>query len=184
MENVRIDKGIKRGPKNKRLSVPRRRNPETGTVQGIPADLNPKVVLEEYLEAQTTSQIAKKYGVKRKTLVQWLRAAMPNEWKQVQLVRAEIRKEDGNDQIEVARDALALARAREMIKSAQWDLERMDATTYGLQTKVTVEHTGDLGDRLMRAEQRAIPGEYTQVVTDPSQSCDKSLIDKDSNKPA
>ena len=186
MENIRIDKGIKRGAKKTSAGIPRqsvaRRRNEEGLVEGIPANLDPKVVLQQYLDATTTSQIALQYGVKRKTLTQWLRNVAPAEWKQVQIVRAHCQKEDANEGLAEAPDALSLARARELLKSAQFDLTALDPD-YAPKHNVTVDINVDLGDRLMRAEQRAIPGEYTQVVTDPSQSDGKSLIDKGSHNP-
>jgi hypothetical protein len=162
--HVRIDEGVKRGPR--RQSVARRRNTETNAVEGIPEGLNPKEVLELYLTAETTSQIAQKFGVKRKTLVGWLRKVAPAEWKQVQVVRAEARKEDGNDGLEVADDALSLARAREMIKSAQWDLERLDSANYGQKQEIT-HVVSDLGDKLRRARERTIEGECAVVQQTP-----------------
>lgn len=129
----RIDKGIKRS----RRSVPRRRSPETGQVQAIPPDLNPKTVLEAYLTEQTTSKIAESFGVTRKSLVAWLRDVCPNEWKQVQIIRALARKEDADEGLETASDPLSLARAREMLRSGQWDLERLDSANYGQKQEVT-----------------------------------------------
>ena len=167
--HVRIDEGIKRGPKQQRASVPRRRN-EKGLVEGIPANLDPKEVLELYLTEANTSQIAKRYGVRRKTLVGWLREVAPKEWKRVQTVRAEIRKEDGNENIEVAPDALSLARAREMIRSAQWDLERLDAENYGQKQEITHNINTDLGDRLRRARERTIDAQVIDVAPQPLQS--------------
>jgi hypothetical protein len=124
--HLRIDEGIKRGPKNQRTSVKRRRDPDSGIVQAIPPDLDPKEILEQYLTENTTSQIAKNYGIRRKSLVAWLRKVAPEEWKAVQIVRAHDRKEKGNEEIEDANDALSLARAREMVRSAQWELTSLD----------------------------------------------------------
>lgn len=126
MDHIRIDEGIRRGPK-KRRKVPRQQDPRTGRMlQIIPPDLDPQVVLNRYLTDETTSQIAQSFGVTRKALTGWLRSALPKEWKQVQIVRALVRKDDGNDGLEDAPDALSLARAREMIRSAQFDLEHLD----------------------------------------------------------
>jgi len=137
-EHVRIDEGVKRGPRIQRRPGPGklRRNAD-GLVQAIPPNLDPREVLDKYLTEQTTSQIAQSYGISRKSLVAWLRQVMPAEWKHVQIVRALVRKDDGNDGFETAEDALSLARAREMVKSAQWDLERLDAPTFGFKQEIT-----------------------------------------------
>lgn len=160
--HVRIDKGIKRGPQN-RLSTPHRRDPVTGEVQAIPPDLDPNEVLNRYLSEETTSSIAKSYGISRKSMVAWLRQVVPNEWKRVQQARAFCRKEDGDEGIEGACDALGLARAREMLRSGQWELERID-DDYRQKQELTVEIVGDLGDRLRRARERVIEGEVVKTV--------------------
>jgi len=108
-------------------------------LQIIPKDLNPLEVLERYLTEETTSQIAQGYGVSRKALVGWLREAVPEQWKRVQIIRALARKDDGNDGFETAEDALSLARSREMVKSAQFDLAALDSTTWGPKSEVTVK---------------------------------------------
>lgn len=109
-------------------------------MQGIPDNLDPREVLDLYLTEDTTSQIAKNLGVRRRTLVGWLKQTVPDEWKRVQIVRALCRKEDGDDGIETARTGLALARAREQLKSGQWDLERLDSSNYGPKQEIT--HVG------------------------------------------
>ena len=162
MSHIRIDEGVKRGPKNQRTSVPRRRDPVTGQVQAIPPGLDPKDVLQRYMTEQTTSQIAASYGVTRKSLVAWLRQTAPHEWKAVQLIRAHDRKEIGNEQLEGAEDALSLARAREMLRSAQWELQAIDPD-YQPKQHVTVEQVGDLGERLRRARERVIEAETVAI---------------------
>ena len=135
--HVRIDEGIKRGPKKQRIALKRPTEPITLSPI-IPATLDPREVLERYLSEPRTSQIAESYGVTRSNLVRWLREVVPDEWKQVQIVRALIFKEDGNEGLDNADNALMLARAREMVKSAQWELERLDSKNYGAKQEVTV----------------------------------------------
>jgi len=137
LEHVRIDEGIKRV----RKSVPKRRNPETGAVQAIPDGLKPEEVLKRYLSEETTSKIAQSYGVTRKSLVAWLRDVAPDEWRRVQLIRAHDRKEMGNEGLEEASDAISLARSREIVRSAQWELQALDVD---YQPKQHVEHSGTI----------------------------------------
>ena len=134
-ENIRIDKGIKR-PKYPHKPVSPKG--DLGSWK-IPPELDPDEVLAEYLAAATTSAIAGRYGLSRKALTGWLRQIRPEGWKHVQVLRALNQKEDGNEQLEVAPDALSLARARELVKSAQWDLERLDSSTFGQKQEVTVQ---------------------------------------------
>ena len=171
--HVRIDEGVKRGPKIPRRSVTRRRDEETDRVEGIPANLDPQAVLELYMGSQTTSGIAKTLGVKRKTLVGWLRETVPLQWKALQTLRAEVLREAAEDEIAVARDALSLARAREALKSAQWSLERLDSKNYGVKQEVTVkteEHISLVleGDVQGLIEKIAAKKQSLQVIDLPS----------------
>ena len=137
--HIRIDEGISRGPRYKHKPAKHPGKMSEGKTT-IPVDLNPDSVLERYLTEETTSQIAVDYGISRKTLVRWLAQVRPEQWKQVQVVRALCRKESGDEGIEVACDALSLARAREMLRSGQWDLERLDSANYGQKQELTVKH--------------------------------------------
>src|SRR3990167_5343168 len=132
----RIDKGVERGPRNKHR--PPAKKGETGH-PSIPEGLDPQAVLDRYLTESTTSQIAQEFGISRKTLIRWIRDVAPDQWKKVQVVRALCRKDDGDEGIEAACDALSLARAREQLKSGQWDLERLDSSNYGPKQELTVQ---------------------------------------------
>lgn len=160
--HVRIDEGVKRGPRppsNPHQAPAKRPDGQSST---IPAGLDPDHVLELYLTAETTSEIAAQLGVRRHTLVRWLRAQRPEQWKQVQAVRAMCRKDDGENGVAVACDALSLARARELLRAGQWELERLDRD-YAPQQHITLELTGDLGERLMRARERTVEGEVVRI---------------------
>ena len=173
----RIDKGVERGPRNGHRPPVKRE--DNGKVS-IPEGLDPQVVLDRYLTESTTSQIAQEFGVSRKTLVRWIRDVAPDQWKKVQVVRALCRKEDGDEGIETACDALSLARAREQLKSGQWDLERLDSGNYGQKQEVTVSVKPEFVVMLkpqevsnvsisdvmstVNAHSEPIPGECTQVI--------------------
>ena len=158
--HIRIDEGIKRGPKYNHKLPARRKDTATGI---IPPDLSPDTVLDRYLTESTTSQIAAEYGVSRKTLVRWLTDQRPDQWKKVQVIRALCRKEDADEGIESACDALSLARAREQLRSGQWDLERLDSSNYGQKQEVSL--TVDLGSALQKIiENRAKVLESAPVV--------------------
>ena len=135
----RIDKGIKRGPRpNHRASpVPLQ---DRGSYT-IPPDLDGPAILQRMLTERTTGAIAADYGIARKALTRWLRTKYPEQWREIMLIRALARKEDSDDGMEVAEDALSLARARERLRSAQFDLERLDSDTWGQKDKVQIDQT-------------------------------------------
>ena len=161
--HVRIDEGIprsKRGPRrpirNGQLTKPSH-PADTGTWQ-IPQDLDPDAVIQRYLSEATTSQIASQYGISRKALTKWMRNQRPAEWRQAQILRALCIKEDSENGLMSAADALSLARARELLRSAQFDLQALDED-YRPKQDIRVEHTDDLGAKLRRARERVIEHE-------------------------
>ena len=181
--HVRIDEGIKRGPRKPQERIRRSPKADLGTWV-IPEGLTPQTVLERYWTEESTSQIASQYGLSRKALVRWLREQCPQEWKEVQIARALCRKDDGDEGLEVACDALSLARAREQLKSAQWDLERLDHKNFGVKQEVTVkteEHISLVleGDVSSLIERIAAKRQATQVIDLPSDAV-QQVKDSDS----
>lgn len=92
---------------------------------------DPKDVLNRILNEQSTKEIAASFGVTRSALNQWLLNVAEDDWKAAQVIRAYKRKEDAEDELDGAADALSLARARERLRAAQWDLERVCRRIYG-----------------------------------------------------
>lgn len=116
---------------------------------------DPKSILQRYLSDESTSVIAADYGVTRQALGQYLLRHAEDDWKEAQVARAIARKEKAEDDLENAKDPLELAKARELLKSAQWDLERVCRRIYGQEVNINMTVT-DLGDRLRRARERVI----------------------------
>ena len=147
-----------KGQPRKRNGIPTKPSAKAdlGTWQ-IPPDLDPKAVIEQYLTEATTSHIARKYGISRKAMVKWLRETVPAEWKQAQIVRAFCRKDDADESLEAAADPLSLARARELLRSGQWDLERLDAANYGPKQEITHQVTPIFSVTLLSAPSPDIP---------------------------
>jgi hypothetical protein len=115
----------------------------------------PELVLRRYLTDESTKDIAADYGVTRQALSAFLLKHAEEDWKQAQVVRAIARKEKAEDDLEAAQDPLALAKARELLKAAQWDLERVCKRIYAQDHGVNVNiNVTDLGDRLRRAKAR------------------------------
>lgn len=113
---------------------------------GLPAlrGADPKTILARYLSDESTKLIAADYGVTRQALGQFLLKHAETEWKEAQVARAISRKEqaedefdnisgriEGADKEERDRLTLTLSLARERLKAAQWDLERVCRRIYG-----------------------------------------------------
>lgn len=134
--HIRIDEGIKRGPKLQRITKARRK-------RLIPAcnsklvNLDPTQVINRYLTNETTGAIAESLGVHRSGLHQWLLRNCEDEWQQAQIARALTTLEVAKEGLEAADDALSLARAREQLRGAQWELERLFARLYGQKQEIT-----------------------------------------------
>lgn len=107
-------------------------------------ETDPKQILLRYLSDESTKDIAASYGVTRQALGQYLLETAQKEWQSAQVARAMARKEGAEDnldsigeQIKAAdregreRLQLSLAHAREQLKAAQWDLERVCRRIYG-----------------------------------------------------
>jgi len=94
-------------------------------------DVDPKLVLERYLAGETGPDIAKSLGVTKQALSFWLLTKAEDDWRASQLVKAIDRKDRADQMLESADNPLDLTRAREMLRSAQWDLERVCRRIYG-----------------------------------------------------
>jgi hypothetical protein len=90
-----------------------------------------------------------------------------DEWKSAQLVKALMRKDRAEEMMERADNSLDLARARELLKAAQWDLERVCRRIYGQETQVNVAQIAvQIGVQLRGSETTAdLP---TAQVLDPA----------------
>ena len=167
MEHVRIDEGVKRGPRVRPLPKPRRESLIPACNSKL-ADLNVTDVIRRYLEDQTTAKIAQELGVHRSGLHQWLLRNCEEQWREAQIARALSQYEQAKDDMAAASDTLSLGRAREMVRSAQWELERLFSRLYGAKQEVILTDNSDLGERLRRARERTIDAEVT-VIPAPQQ---------------
>lgn len=93
--------------------------------------VKPEDVLERYLAGETGPQIAQSLGVTKQALSHWLIEKAETQWKSAQVIKALERKDKAEELLESATNALDLTRARELLKAAQWDLERVCRRIYG-----------------------------------------------------
>ena len=137
--HVRIDEGVKRGPRKPRtaprlapLNVEGREYHPT-KLQGV----DPLAIITRYLNGETSDQIALTLKCTRQGLSYYLRKTAEEDWREAQIVQAIERKDSAEDLLGTAGDPLSLARAREQLRAAQWDLERLFSRLYGPKQEVT-----------------------------------------------
>jgi hypothetical protein len=153
MENVRIDKGMKRkwraeardNPVAKKAKVWTRYTSEQR--EAILA-----TIPDAILAGETVSEVAAKHNIPQSTLYSWVMGDPSTENARAKMIAAELMAKISD--IQEAGDPLELARAREGFRAWSWIAERREARLYGQQTSVKVEHSIDLGDRLRRAKDR------------------------------
>ena len=96
--------------------------------------VDPNHILQRYLNGETGPQIAESYGVTRQALSLHMLKHAEEQWRDVQVAAALARKERAEELMESAPDMLELSRARELSRSAQWELERTCRRIYGQDT--------------------------------------------------
>ena len=122
----------KSGPGPTNESEQLRTSPQTGLVQSGLKGVDPQLILQRFLdEKESGEQIARSYGVTRAALSLHMIKHADQEWKDAQVAKALRRKEDAEALMDRADNALDLTRAREQLRSAQWDLERVCRRIYG-----------------------------------------------------
>lgn len=98
----------------------------------VPAPLfDAKQILDSYLEGKSTDEVAVELGTSREKLVYWLTKNAEEDWKMAQFLKAINLKDKANAQLSSAEDLFQLRQAEAMLKSAQWDLERVCRRIYG-----------------------------------------------------
>jgi transposase len=149
-----------------------------------------EAVLELYEQGKEIEQASDIVGVPARTIYRWLDANASERWKEALKARALADHERCVTNRSKAREALEqlkqtlddeevtqqperqwrLAHAREVLAAAdrdlehqKWKLERLLSKLYGQTSKLQVEVSGDLGDRLRRAKERVIDSECSAI---------------------
>ena len=150
----------------------------TAIVKGQLKGVDPQILLARYLANERSDAIAADYGVTRRALAKHLLTHAEDDWKMAQVSKAIVRKEEAEEMLEeilasmpdmLERNTreLAVARARvceQILRSAQWELERVCDRVYGRKDHLTVEKTGeDFAERLRRARERVVEGISTRI---------------------
>jgi hypothetical protein len=93
--------------------------------------VEPLTILARYEQGEMIKDVAKSLGVSDKAVYRLLVNKAPDQWRDYQTAHAIKALEDATQKLETAADALELARAREQVRSAQWQLERLCRRLYG-----------------------------------------------------
>jgi len=126
---------------------------------------DPKEVLSQILQEVSITDIAASFGVTRSALNQWLLETSETQWKTAQFIRAYKRKEDAEEDLESAADALSLSRARERLRAAQWDLERVCRRIYGQDVPGSLAQAVQINVNL-RSEPATVAVQHGDLSTD------------------
>jgi hypothetical protein len=113
-----------------------------------------KDIIARYMGGAKMQQIAEELGVARAYLYQILIEHADEDWKRATTAKALSRHENAIDGIEAAPDALSLNRAREMARTAQWELERVCRRIYGTdppQVSINI-NLGDISEQIKALE--------------------------------
>jgi hypothetical protein len=111
---------------------------------GLPAEQKKaklQEALQRCLDGESTKDIAAEYGMTRGGLNDLFLRHCEDDWRRVQIARALMRKEEAEDEFDrTAGDGLSLARAREKLRSAQWDLEKLLRRMFGQDQPLTASN--------------------------------------------
>lgn len=128
-------------------------------------------ILADLRQGSLLGQVAKRYKVTKQALS--LALANDPEYQAALKDQAASLVDQAMQATWDAREKLDIARARGMVDAAFRYAESRDFGTWGKRTHVTVEHVGDLAERLRRARERVIEGTAVAVAPQlPAQSGD------------
>lgn len=101
---------------------------------GALANVDPASVLARYEQGERIADIANSHGVSDVAIYRWLLTHAEDAWREHQAAHALSRLERAEADLadaERSPDAVSIARARELARSAQWKLERTWRRIYG-----------------------------------------------------
>ena len=140
------------------------------------------LILARYDAGEEIEGIAKHFQITHQAAYKSLLRHCPEEWKTSQAAKALTQYETAKAKLEeiwrqdrTERDQVALACAREQVRTAQWELERVLSKIYAQKQDVTVNIVTDLANRLHSARERLVGSGSTES----SQSQAKLLKEKD-----
>lgn len=170
MEHVRIDEGVKRGPRTKRnrtkpSDLERKARDEAGQfLTRYSPELRKAAIDDCKLALECGGRIediADKHKVPRSTMYSWLIGEQDAGRLRTQFFDGQCAR--ALNEIRVAADPLDLTRADKELNGWLKVAAVRDPANYGPKNFVTIENIGDLGDKLRRARERVIDVAPQQV---------------------
>lgn len=164
-----MDEAGKQVKEKKRYPRPNRQKPAAIRHKGT--------LLERIANGEYVTDIAPDLGLTTPAAVSKYLSKDP-EYIAARLSGTKVRLEKWERELEAADDNVKVARARELLSHARWRAEREFPEHWGQHNRLTVEHSGDLGERLRRAKERVIDGAAQQVDDAAEQQKALSLINQ------
>ena len=156
-QHVRADEGLPRKRTDKLPRVPYPKRPRgSGKLAHLDEPGAEEQILERIAAGTLMVDIANELQVTPQALS--LRFAHRPEYLAARAIGHQTRIDDAEKLTESAGDALELARARDIWRARSWRASVEHPDKWGDKRFLTVEHTGDLGERLRRARERVIEG--------------------------
>lgn len=151
-DHIRIDEGVKRGPKKlnreerKELRKEARQSPRSARGTFLPACTTEqrKAIVEaipdQLLAGKTTTQIAEEHGLAPSTIRSWIIGNPDVEQARGLMIAQELAS--SIEEIQDASEPMALARGREGFRAWSWIAERRESRLYGpkQEVAVTIDH--------------------------------------------
>lgn len=100
-------------------------------------ELEMHAVVERVLDGETMGDIAAQYRIGPKRLYKLVAANAEDAWKSAQIAKCLMTLDDAEQDLSQARDIVELGSARERLKSAQWQLERLHRRLFGSEQSKT-----------------------------------------------
>jgi hypothetical protein len=148
-------------------------NPEQSGVTGFTpssapkiSQANPQDILDRVAAGELLRDIAKDYGCSQPAVSWFISKRVPKEtWAQVREQSIAARLEQSTHDMDVAQDALMLARARESARLWMWRAERELPHLYGQRQQITHDIGPDLGNMLRDARKRVADTTHAAVLS-------------------
>lgn len=119
------------------------------------AEADANIILKRYEQGEGIETIANDLGITPPAIYRYLARHAQEDWKEYQAANALHEYQIAEDQLRTASDGVTLSRARELVKSQQWKLERVLRKIYGQDApSVNIQiNLGEIGEQIKALEQ-------------------------------